>query len=254
MKIDLNCDMGESFGRYRIGADEEMMTVITSANIACGYHAGDPLVMDKTVRLAVEYGVGIGAHPGFPDLMGFGRRNMSLSPEEIENYVLYQIGALAAFARAAGTKLAHVKPHGALYNMAAKDLQMAQAIARAVARFDKGLILVCPPNSEMEKAARELGLRVAREGFADRAYNADGSLRSRRLPGALIEDPQEAAERVVRMVKEGIVVAYTGEEIPMQVETICVHGDTPAAVEIAKAVRKALEAAGIEVVPMGKLV
>lgn len=254
MKIDLNCDMGESFGRYRIGADEEMMTVITSANIACGYHAGDPLVMDKTVRLAVEYGVGIGAHPGFPDLMGFGRRNMSLSPEEIENYVLYQIGALAAFAQAAGTKLAHVKPHGALYNMAAKDLQMAQAIARAVARFDKGLILVCPPNSEMEKAARELGLRVAREGFADRAYNADGSLRSRRLPGALIEDPQEAAERVVRMVKEGIVVAYTGEEIPMQVETICVHGDTPAAVEIAKAVRKALEAAGIEVVPMGKLV
>jgi len=254
MKIDLNCDMGESFGRYRIGADEEMMTVITSANIACGYHAGDPLVMDKTVRLAVEYGVGIGAHPGFPDLMGFGRRNMSLSPEEIENYVLYQIGALAAFAQAAGTKLAHVKPHGALYNMAAKDLQMAQAIARAVARFDKGLILVCPPNSEMEKAARELGLRVAREGFADRAYNADGSLRSRRLPGALVEDPQEAAERVVRMVKEGIVVAYTGEEIPMQVETICVHGDTPAAVEIAKAVRKALEAAGIEVVPMGKLV
>ena len=254
MKIDLNCDMGESFGRYRIGADEEMMPVITSANIACGYHAGDPLVMDKTVRLAVEHGVGVGAHPGFPDLMGFGRRNMSLSPDEIENYILYQIGALAAFAQAAGSKLAHVKPHGALYNMAAKDAEMARAIAKAIARFDKELILVCLPNSEVEKAARELGLRVAREGFADRAYNADGTLRSRKLPGALIEDPQEAAKRVVRMVKEGVVVAYTGEEIPLQVETICVHGDTPAAVEIAKAVRRALEEAGIQVTPMGEIV
>lgn len=254
MKIDLNCDMGESFGRYRIGADEVLMRFITSANIACGYHAGDPLVMDRTVRLAVKHGVGVGAHPGFPDLMGFGRRQMQLGPEEIENYVLYQVGALAAFARSAGEELAHVKPHGALYNMAAKDMELARAIVRGVECFSKGLVVVCLAGSAMVEAAEEAGLRVAREAFADRGYNPDGTLRSRRLPDAVIEDPQAAAERAVRMVRDGVVIAHTGEEIPLCVDTICVHSDTPTAVEIAKTIRKELEAAGIEVLPMGNFV
>ena len=254
MRVDLNCDMGESFGRYRIGADEALMPFITSANIACGYHAGDPLVMARTVRLAIEHGVGVGAHPGFPDLMGFGRRQMQLAPEEIENYILYQIGALAAFARAAGVELAHVKPHGALYNMAAKDAELARAIVRGIECFSKELIVVCLAGSAMVEAAEEAGLRVAREGFADRAYNPDGTLRSRRLPGALIEDPKVAAERAIRMVRDGVVVAHTGEEILLRVDTICVHGDTPTAVEIAKTIRRELEAARIDVVPMGSFV
>ncbi len=254
MEVDLNCDLGESFGRYRIGADEAMMQYITSANIACGYHAGDPLVMDRAVRLAAKHGVGIGAHPGFPDLMGFGRRAMQLSSEEIENYILYQIGALAAFARAAGVELVHVKPHGALYNMAAKDAELARAIVHGIARFSRELIAVCPAGSAMIGAAEEAGLRVAREGFADRAYSPDGTLRSRQLSGALIEDPCVAAERAIKMVRDGIVVTHSGEEIPLRVETICVHGDSPGAVQIAQAIRKELGAAGIEVVPMGSFV
>ena len=254
MKIDLNCDMGESFGRYTIGNDEAMMPYITSANIACGLHAGDPLVMERTVRLAQEHGVGIGAHPGFPDLQGFGRRVMQLAPEEAEAFVLYQVGALAAFAKAAGAELVHVKPHGALYNLAARDRPLAEAIARAVARFSRQLILVGLANSLLVEAGLEAGLPVAREAFADRAYEADGSLRSRRLPGAVLEDPAQAAEQVVRIAQEGLVVACTGEEVPVQAETICLHGDTPTAVEIAKTIRGELEAAGIEVVPMGNLV
>ncbi len=254
MKVDLNCDMGESFGRYRIGADEAMMPHITSANIACGYHAGDPLVMDRTVRLAAKHRVGIGAHPGFPDLMGFGRRAMQLSSEEIENYILYQIGALAAFARAAGAELVHVKPHGALYNMAAKDTELARAIVHGIARFSKRLIVVCPAGSAMIEAAREAGLRAAREGFADRAYNPDGTLQSRKESGSVIHDPLRAAERAVAMVLDKVVVAHTGEEIPLRVDTICVHGDSPGAVQIAQAIRKELATAGIEVVPMGSFV
>nr|NIV35752.1 5-oxoprolinase subunit PxpA [Anaerolineae bacterium] len=212
-RIDLNCDVGESHGAYRIGADEALMPWITSANVACGYHAGDPLVMDRTVRLAVQCGVGIGAHPGYPDLLGFGRRQMQLSPEEIENYVLYQVGALGAFVRSAGAKLAHVKPHGALYNAAAKDIEMARAIARGVARVRSDLILVGLAGSVLIEAAQEAGLRVAREGFADRAYNPDGTLRSRKLPGAVIEEPAMAAERAVRIARNGSVVAYAGEEV-----------------------------------------
>jgi UPF0271 protein len=249
-KIDLNCDMGEGFGAYRLGNDEVLMGLVTSANIACGYHAGDPLVMDRTVRLAAQYGVGIGAHPGFPDLVGFGRRAMLLAPEEIENAVLYQVGALAAFARSVGSELAHVKPHGALYNMAAKDIEVAWAIARGVARAGEEIIVVGLAGSVMIEAALEAGLRVAREGFADRAYEADGSLRSRKLDGALIHDPETAAERAVRIARDGIAVAYTGEEIPLQVDTLCVHGDTPGAVEIVKAIRRRLEEAGVEVAPM----
>jgi UPF0271 protein len=249
-KIDLNCDMGEGFGAYRLGNDEALMGLVTSANIACGYHAGDPLMMDRTVRLAAQYGVGIGAHPGFPDLVGFGRRAMLLAPEEIENAVLYQVGALAVFARSAGSLLAHVKPHGALYNMAAKDIEVARAIARGVARAGEEIIVVGLAGSVMIEAAREAGLRVAREGFADRAYEADGSLRSRKLDGALIHDPETAAERAVRIARDGVVVAYTGEGIPLRVDTLCVHGDTPGAVEIVKAIRRRLEEAGVEVAPM----
>jgi UPF0271 protein len=246
-KIDLNCDMGESFGVYSLGNDEALMDLITSANIACGTHAGDPLVMDRTVRLAAQHGVGIGAHPGFPDLAGFGRRAMQLTPEEIENTVLYQVGALAAFARAVGVELAHVKPHGALYNMAARDIEVARAVARGVARAGEDIIVVGLAESVMIDAAREAGLRAAREGFADRAYEADGSLRSRKLAGALIHDPEAAAERAVRIARDGAVTAYTGEEIPLRVDTLCVHGDTPGAVEIVTAIRQRLADAGIEV-------
>ncbi|MFQ6100597.1 MAG: LamB/YcsF family protein [Anaerolineae bacterium] len=258
MKIDLNCDMGESFGRYSLGSDAALMSYVTSANIACGLHAGDPLVMERTVRLAREHGVGIGAHPGFPDLQGFGRRAMQLAPEEVEAFVLYQIGALAAFAKAAGAELVHVKPHGALYNLAARDRPLAEAIVRAVARFSRGstplttgqLILVGLANSLLVEAGLEAGLPVAREAFADRAYEADGSLRSRRLPGAVLEDPAEAAEQAVRIAQDGLVVAYSGEEVPVQAETICLHGDTSTALAIAQAVRQALTTAGVEVVPL----
>jgi UPF0271 protein len=252
--IDLNCDMGESFGVYRLGNDDALMGLITSANIACGTHAGDPLVMDRTVRLAARHGVGIGAHPGFPDLAGFGRRAMQLAPAEIENAVLYQVGALAAFARSAGSELAHVKPHGALYNMAAKDAEVARSVARGVARAGEGIIVVGLAGSVMIEAGREAGLRVAREGFADRAYEADGSLRSRKLEGAVIHDPETAAERAVRIARDGVAFAYTGEEIPLQVDTLCVHGDTPCAVEIAKAIRQRLAEAGIEVAPMSRFI
>ena len=195
MVIDLNCDMGESFGRYRLGTDADLMAYITSANIACGLHAGDPVIMEGTVRLAQEHGVAAGAHPGFPDLQGFGRRAMQLTPEEAEAFVLYQIGALAAFARASGAELVHVKPHGALYNQAAQDYTMARAIARAIARFSPQLILVGLANSRLMEAGLEAGLPVACEAFVDRAYEADGSLRSRRLPGAVLHDPQQAASQ-----------------------------------------------------------
>ena len=248
MKIDLNCDMGESFGRYVLGNDEALIPLITSANIACGFHAGDPLVMEATVRLAARFGVGVGAHPGHPDLQGFGRRNLDLSPEEAEAFVLYQVGALAGFARAAGVELAHVKPHGALYNQAAKDRPLAEAIARGVVRFSKNLILVGLAGSALTAAGAEAGLRVANEGFPDRAYNADGSLRPRRLPGAVLESPSEAAAQAVKMVSEGIRFGETR----VQVQTLCIHGDNPAALAIAQAVRGALAANKIEVITLGK--
>ncbi len=252
--IDLNCDMGESFGAYVLGNDEALMPLITSANIACGYHAGDPMVMDRTVRLAVRYGVGIGAHPGFPDLIGFGRRAMHLTPDETENYILYQVGALAAFARSAGAELTHVKPHGALYNIAARDPEVARAVARGVARAGRGLILVGLAGSAMAQAAQELGIPFAREGFADRAYRSDGTLCPRHIPGAVIHDPEQAAAQAVRIAQQGEVVAIDGAVIPMAVDTLCIHGDTPGAVEIARAVRRQLEDAGVTVAPMGQFV
>lgn len=251
MKIDLNCDMGESFGRYALGSDAAMMPHITSANVACGLHAGDPLVMAATVRLAVRHGVGVGAHPGFPDLQGFGRRKMDLSPEEIEAFVLYQVAALAGFARAEEAELSHVKPHGALYNMAAQNEEMARAIARGVARFSRNLVLVGLSGSRLVEAGRDAGLRVAREAFADRAYNPDGSLRSRRLPGAVLASPEQAAAQAVRLARDGVVIAHSGEEVRVAADTLCIHGDTPTALEIARIVRSQLAAASVSVVPLG---
>lgn len=201
-RVDLNSDLGESYGRYTIGMDERIIPLVTSANVACGYHASDPVVMQRTVREAKKAGIGVGAHPGFPDLMGFGRREMAVSPAEAKAYTLYQLGALAAFCQAEGVKLQHVKPHGAMYNMAARDYELARAICEAVAEFDRNLIVLALSGGEMVRAAGELGLRTAFEVFADRAYEEDGSLVNRRKPGAMITDEEEAIRRVIRMVKE----------------------------------------------------
>jgi UPF0271 protein len=246
-RIDLNCDMGESFGAWTMGDDAELMRTVTSANIACGAHAGDPAVMRRTVRLAREHGVAVGAHPGLPDLAGFGRREMRVSPDEVEGLVLYQLGALSAIARAEGVALAHVKPHGALYNMAARDGALADAIARAVHAFDPALVLFGLAGSLMLPAGEAAGLRVASEVFADRAYERDGSLASRRVTGAVIHDPDAVAARAVQMVREGRIVATNGQWIAVKADTICVHGDTPGAAGLARRVRSALEDAGVGV-------
>ena len=224
-----------------------MMPLITSANIACGLHAGGPLVMARTAQLAAQAGVAAGAHPGYADLQDFGRREMALPLEEVEALVLYQVGALAALARAAGLELAHVKAHGALYNQAARDIHLARAVARAAARFSRGLILVGLAGSRLLEAGLELGLRVAGEGFPDRAYNPDGSLRSRGLPGAVLEDPAAVAQNAVRLALEGIAVTSGSQTVHLPVETLCLHGDNPGAVENARQVRAALQAAGVGV-------
>jgi len=249
-KIDLNCDMGESFGHYKIGLDDEVIKYVTSANIGCGFHGGDPLVMRKTVKIARENGVGIGAHPGFPDLMGFGRRKMDVTPEEIKNYVLYQIGSLYAFAKAEGEKLQHVKPHGALYNTIANDEKLSRAVMEGIAEFDKELIVLGLASSKVINIAEETGLKVASEAFADRAYNPDGTLVSRRLPNAVITNPQEVLSRVIRMAKEEKIECINGEIIERKIDTICVHGDSPGAVELVKVIRQGLEKEGIPVLPM----
>jgi len=250
MRIDLNCDLGESFGAYTIGADEAVMSSISSANVACGYHAGDPAVMRRTVRLACEAGVAVGAHPGFPDLAGFGRREMQLAPQDAEDMVLYQIGALAAIARSEGARLRHVKPHGALYNMAVKDRALADAIARAIVSFDPSLILFALPGSQLIRAGEACGLHTAPEGFADRAYEPDGSLTPRSRIGAVIQDARSVVNRAVRMAVEGMVLATDGSELPMRVDTICTHGDTPGAQELTRALRAGLERAGVAIVPV----
>ena len=237
MKIDLNCDLGESFGNYKIGMDEEVIKFISSANIACGFHASDPLVMEKTVALAKENGVKVGAHPGFPDLAGFGRRNMNVSPKELKAMVVYQIGALNAFCKASGIKMNHVKPHGAMYNMAAKDERLAVAIAEAVAQVDESLFLVGLSGSELLKAAKRVGLKCASEVFADRAYEDDGSLVPRSKIGAVISNEEEASDRAVQMIKYGKVKSITGKEIPITADTICIHGDTPQALHLARIMR-----------------
>ena len=250
MRIDLNSDMGESFGAYTLGADEEILRCVTSANVACGWHGGDPHVMRQTIARAKALGVAVGAHPSYPDLLGFGRRVMQITRAEARDYMLYQIGALRAFAEAAGIRLQHVKPHGALYNAAAKDRELSLGIAEGVADAGGDLILVGLPGSEIVKAGREVGLRVAREAFGDRAYNGDGSLVSRKLAGSLITDPDAVAERVLGFT-QGRVRAITGKEIRIEADTVCLHGDTPGAGAIARRVRERLEAAGIQVVPMG---
>jgi len=245
MRIDLNGDVGESFGRYTIGADQALMPVLTSANIACGFHAGDPGVMRATVALARSHGVAVGAHPGFPDLVGFGRRELGASPREVEDLVLYQVGALAAVARAQGVELRHVKPHGALYNQAARDMALAEAVARAVAAFDPSLVLVGLSGSRLLEAGRGAGLRVAAEAFADRAYHADGSLVPRQLPGAVLTDADAVAARALAMVRDRAVTADDGARVELAIDTLCLHGDTPAAASLATRVRQALEAAGV---------
>ena len=240
MTIDLNSDMGESFGAYAIGADAALLRVVSSANVACGAHAGDPSVMRRTVRAAKAAGVSVGAHPGFPDLAGFGRRDMRMSAQEIEDSVIAQIAALAGVAAVEGVRLAHVKPHGALYNMAVKDAGMADAIASAIAAIDRKLVMVGLPASALERAAGQAGLDFAAEGFADRAYEPDGTLVARSKPGALITDPAAAAAGALRMAREG------------RVRTICIHSDTPDAAAIGAAVRRAFDENGVTVTGLGR--
>jgi UPF0271 protein len=249
-KIDLNCDMGESYGAWTMGQDEALLELITSANIACGYHAGDPATMARTVARAAARGVAVGAHPSLPDLQGFGRRTMAVSPEEARGLVLYQLGALDAFARAAGTRVRHLKAHGALYNMAAKDRRLADAIAGAVRDFDPAVILVGLSGSELIRAGAAAGLACASEVFADRGVEPDGSLTPRGLPGAMIEDEELAVARVLRMALEGKVSGRDGRDVAIQADTVCIHGDQPKALTFARRLREALAGAGIEVMPL----
>ena len=238
--IDINSDLGESFGAYTMGNDADVLRYVTSANIACGFHASDPLTMQKAVRQAKEAGVKIGAHPGYPDLVGFGRRELKVSPAELKAMVIYQVGALQAVCKAEGTKLHHVKPHGAMYNMAAKDEELADAIAQAVAAVDGSLTLVGLSGSCMKAAAEKQGLAFAAEVFADRAYEDDGSLVSRTKPGAMIENEDLAIRRMLRLVESGVIESCSGREIRLEADTICVHGDSPKAVLFAKKLREAL--------------
>ena len=251
MRIDINSDTGESFGAYTIGHDAGLFRSITSANVAAGFHAGDPSVLRGTIRLAKAHGVAVGAHPGFPDLVGFGRRELNVTAQETEDLVLYQIAAVAGVAAAEGVKVQHVKPHGALFNMAVRNAELSAAIARAVAAFDKTLILFGLPGSEILAAGRAAGLRVAAEVFADRAYEADGSLASRRKPNAVIHDPAAVVARAVRMVNDKTVVAIDGSIVALEADTICVHGDTPGSDDLAAKIRAGLEAAGITVKAIG---
>ncbi|MBI3048474.1 MAG: LamB/YcsF family protein [Acidobacteria bacterium] len=250
MRVDLNADVGE--GRLgALGQDPALMPSITSANVACGFHAGDPGVMRATVALAREHGVAVGAHPGFPDLEGFGRRELQVSPRDVEDFVVYQVGALAAIAAAQGIRLQHVKPHGALFNMAVRDRALADAVARAAAVLDRELILFGLPGSELVTAGERAGLRTAREGFADRAYGPDGTLVPRAEPGAVIHDPEVVVRRALRMVREGTVEAVDGSRVPLVIDTLCVHGDTPGAAELAARIRRALVDAGVKVKAVG---
>lgn len=245
--VDLNCDLGESYGLFKIGNDSEVLKHITSANIACGYHAGDHNVMMDSVKLAKAHGVRIGAHPGFPDLHGFGRREMKMSAQEIYNLTIYQIGALSAIARACGTNVEHVKPHGALYNMAAKDKELADAVAAAVADVNPALVLFGLAGSSLVKAGEEKGLQVAHEVFADRTYQPDGSLTPRSQSNAMIHDPDLAISRVIRMIREGKVEAVDGTDIEIKADTVCIHGDEPQALDFAVKLKQALNAEGIKV-------
>lgn len=247
MRIDLNADVGESLGPWPMGDDERLIPLVTSVNIACGFHAGDPRTIERTVGLAVAAGAAVGAHPGYPDLAGFGRRDLAMTPDDLEAAVIYQVGAVATFARAAGVDLRHVKAHGALYNRAARDPVAADAVVRASRRVSPALIIVGPAGSALAAAAASAGSPWAAEGFPDRAYEPDGALRSRRHPDAMVLDPTVVAERAVRMVRDGTVVAVDGSIVRVEPDTLCLHGDAPGAPDRATALRRALADAGIEV-------
>ena len=252
--VDLNSDVGESFGNYKLGLDEEVLNYVTSANIACGWHAGDPLIMEHTIKIAVEKNLGIGAHPGYPDLLGFGRRNIDITPKEAKVYMLYQLGALHAFAQAAGAKIQHVKLHGAFYNTASAKPELAEEIINGILEFDKSIILLALSGSHIAQKATEKGLRVAQEVFADRAYNADGTLVSRKLPGSMIHDKNEAISRVKKMVLEGKVISIDGKEVPIAADSICVHGDNPEAVNFVSQIKNSLEAENIVLKPLNEFI
>ncbi len=247
MRVDLNADVGEGAAGGALGQDPALMQFVTSANVACGDHAGDPGIVRATIARARAHGVAVGAHPGFPDLEGFGRRELQVAPRDVEDFVVYQVGALAAIAAAQGVRLQHVKPHGALFNMAVRDAALADAVARATAMIDTSMMLFGLPGSELNAAGRRAGLKTACEAFADRAYQPDGALVSRQLPGAVIHDADVVVQRAVRMVREQAVEAIDGSIVPLIVDTICVHGDTPGAADLAARIRAALIAAGIEV-------
>ena len=251
MRVDINCDMAESFGRWELGADADILPHVSSANIACGAHAGDAAVMRRTIRLARQHGVACGAHPGFADLAGFGRREIPVTGSEARDLVLWQLGALDAIARSEGVRLRHVKAHGALYNMAARDVPLAEAIAAAVAEFDRALVFFGLAGSGMLDAGRRAGLQVAAEGFADRSYEPDGALTPRSVSGSVIHDVDTVVARAVRMVRESRVTARNGADIPLRIDTLCVHGDTPGAASLARALRAGLEAAGVEIAAAG---
>lgn len=253
-QVDLNSDLGESFGHYTIGNDEKIIPLVSSANIACGYHASDPVVMQKAIQSAKDASIQIGAHPGLPDLMGFGRRTMAVSPAEAKAYTLYQISALGGMCQANGMKLQHVKPHGALYNMAAKDYDLSLAICEAIKSYDPEIIVLGLSGSETIRAARDCGLKAASEVFADRAYEEDGTLVNRRKEGAVIHDEELAISRVVRMVTEGKVTAITGKDIPIQADSICVHGDGEKALLFVEKIRKTLKEQGIAIAPLKEIV
>jgi len=254
-KIDLNCDMGESFGAYKIGMDESVIKYITSANIACGWHAGDSLVMNKTVKMAVEHGVSVGAHPGYPDLLGFGRRNMDCTADEIRSYVISQVGALQAFCTVHGTRLQHVKPHGALYLAAVANEAVARSVAEAIVSVNPDLLYVALAGAKgamVRRIGNEAGLKTVYEAFPDRAYTPKGNLVSRREPGAVIKDPATVAQRALLMATKGVVIAIDGSSVELEAQTLCVHGDTPSALDLVRNIRETLEAEGVSVQPMAK--
>ena len=248
--VDLNSDIGEGFGSYIMGMDSEIMKHVTSVNLACGWHAGDPLIMDKTTKMAKDLGVCVGVHPGYPDLLGFGRRKMGVSPDEARCYMLYQLGALSAFAQSHGMKLQHMKLHGGFYNEVANNKELADAVLDGIAAYDKDIIVMILSGSYMAQEAKRRGMKVAEEVFADRGYNDDGSLVNRKLPGAFVKDPDEAIKRVIKMIKEKKVTSVSGKEIDINADSICVHGDNPKAIEFVQKIRKSLEDEGIEVVPL----
>jgi len=252
-QVDLNCDLGEGFGAWKMGFDEELMKYITSANIACGWHGGDPLVMSKTVQLAKKNNVSVGAHPGYPDLLGFGRRSLDCTFDELKNYLIYQIGALDGFCKIHGVRMTHVKPHGKMYLDAFEKVDQARAIAEAIVHYNPNLFYIAFAGAKgklMTDVAREMKLKVVYEAFPDRAYTSQGDLVSRSVPGAVIRDPHEAADRALRMAKEGRIIAIDGVSIHIDVHTLCVHGDTPGAVDLVRIIRETLKKNGIEVVPL----